>query len=259
MLNPEVFRAYDIRGIIPDEIDEEGAYKIGCSYGSFLKNQTSKKNPKIVVQSDARPSSPSLKAELIQGLLEKGLEVIDGGLATTPMHYFTVNRTRADGGIMVTASHMPLPYNGFKVSLEGAVNIGTGAGMEELRDLAANINMKTTSSRPIRVDQKNFENDYLEFLLKKIDPLKIKPFRIVVDAGNGMAGLLLEKLTKRLPIEAIPLYWEIDMTFPITKLILLKRKPLRLYRIRLKRAARISEWLSTVTPTALALLTNLGR
>ncbi len=215
MLNPSVFRAYDIRGIVPDELDEDGAYLIGRAYIQFLRKQDSAiATPIILVQSDARPTSPSLKENLIRGLLDEGAQIIDGGLATSPMHYFSINHLQADGGIMVTASHIPPPYNGFKVSLKGAINIGTGAGMEELRDLALNIEPKAPASEHPRVEQRNFEDDYLKFLLNKIDLAKIQPFKVVIDTGNGMAGLLLPKLIEKLPVEIIPLFADIDMTFP---------------------------------------------
>ncbi|MDO8495478.1 MAG: phosphomannomutase/phosphoglucomutase [bacterium] len=214
MLNPNVFRAYDIRGIVPNEVDADGAYRIGRAYAQFLKDKTGLQNPKIVVQADARPTSPALKDALIKGLLEEGLEIIDGGLATSPMHYFSINHAGVDGGIMITASHIPPPHNGFKVSLKGAINIGTGKGMEELRDLAAHIEPKPALSEPLKVEQRNFEDDYLNFILGKIKGTEIKPLKVVIDPGNGMAGLILSKLLKQLPIEAVPLFFDIDMTFP---------------------------------------------
>lgn len=215
MLNPGIFRAYDIRGIVPDELDEEGAYQIGRAYAQFLKKKSGSEKPTVVIQADARLTSPGLKEKLIQGLLEEGAQIIDGGLATSPMHYFSINHLQADGGIMVTASHIPPPYNGFKLSLKGAINIGTGAGMEELRDIAISLPHSTiTNSRPLEVEHKNLEEDYIQFLLSKIDLPKIKPLKVVIDAGNGMAGLLLPKLIEKLPITIIPLLDDVDMTFP---------------------------------------------
>lgn len=221
MLNPGIFKAYDIRGIVPDELDEEGAYRIGRAYAQFLKEISSQqqvvssKEIRIVVQSDARPTSPALKEKLIKGLLEEGIKIIDGGLATSPLIHFAINDAEADGGIMITASHVPPPYNGFKLFTKGAVNIGAGAGMEKIRDLAINLQ---SSSNPIpnnlEVEKRNFEDSYIEFILNKIKDVNIKPFKIVIDAGNGMAGLLLPKLIKKLPIEVTPLYFEVDMTFP---------------------------------------------
>ncbi|MDP3991486.1 MAG: phosphomannomutase/phosphoglucomutase [Candidatus Colwellbacteria bacterium] len=215
MLNPGIFKAYDIRGIVPDELDEKGAYSIGRAYAQFLKKKSSSENPTVVVQADARHSSPALKEELVKGLLAEEIQIIDGGLATSPLIHFAINDTKADGGIMITASHLPPPYNGFKLFTKGAVNIGAGVGMEEIRDLALAINPNPApiSSRP-GIEKRNFEDDYLKFILDKIDVSRIKPFRIVIDAGNGMAGLLLPKLIEKLPIEVTPLFFEVDMTFP---------------------------------------------
>lgn len=220
MLNPSIFKAYDIRGIVPDELDEEGAYSIGRAYAQFLKGrdkqqETRDKELTVVVQADARATSPDLKEKLIQGLLDEGIKIIDGGLATSPLHHFAINDAKADGGMMVTASHILPPYNGFKLFTKGAVNIGAGAGMEEIRDLALTITPDSAlpPGQP-EIEKRNFEDNYLKFILGKIDVSKIKPFKIVIDAGNGMAGLLLPNLIKELPIEVTPLFFEVDMTFP---------------------------------------------
>jgi len=227
MLNPAIFKAYDIRGIVPDELDGEGAYKIGRAYAQFLRSSSkqevvSSKGLTVIVQADARPTSPALKAKLIQGLLEEDIKIIDGGLATSPLIHFAINDVQADGGVMVTASHIPPPYNGLKLFTKGAVNIGFGSGMDKIRDLALQFASSPEekkqpiyhSMRPHKVVDGNFEDDYLKFILGKIDVSKIKFFKVVIDAGNGMAGLLLPKLIKELPIEVTPLFFEIDMTFP---------------------------------------------
>lgn len=215
MLNPSIFKAYDIRGVVPDELDEGGAYAIGRAYAQFLKKKSGNEDPVVVVQADARPTSPALKENLIKGLLAENIKIIDGGLATSPLIHFAMNDAKADGGIMITASHVPLPYNGFKLFTRGAVNIGAGAGMEEIKDLALTL---TPSSTPLsgqpEIEIRNFEDNYLKFILGKIDISKIKPFKIAIDAGNGMAGLLLPKLLSKLPIEVAPLFFEVDMTFP---------------------------------------------
>ncbi|MBI2594836.1 MAG: phosphomannomutase/phosphoglucomutase [Candidatus Colwellbacteria bacterium] len=222
MLNPSVFKAYDIRGIVPDELDADGAYKIGRAYAQFLKASSQKQiansHLRVVVQADARPTSPALKEKIIQGLLEENIRIIDGGLATSPLIHFAINDAQADGGVMVTASHVPPPYNGFKLFTKGAVNIGAGAGMEEIRDLALKTDIPSNLRSQVKGDKKittsNFGDSYINFILERIKNVKIKPFKVVIDAGNGMAGLLLPKLLKHLPIEAVPLYWEVDMTFP---------------------------------------------
>ncbi|MEK7085286.1 MAG: phosphomannomutase, partial [Patescibacteria group bacterium] len=114
-INPSIFKAYDIRGVVPDEITKETAYRVGRAYINYLRNNPTLEGPiQIVVSSDARPSSPELKQELIRGMVEEDAQatIIDTGLATTPMHYFAINYLRADGGVTVTASHNPKEYNG---------------------------------------------------------------------------------------------------------------------------------------------------
>ncbi|MBI2013111.1 MAG: phosphomannomutase/phosphoglucomutase, partial [Candidatus Colwellbacteria bacterium] len=188
---------------------------IGRAYAQFLKKKSSSENPTAIVQADARPTSPALKEKLIQGLLEEGLKIIDGGFATSPLIHFAINDAQADGGVMVTASHNPPSYNGFKLFTKGAVNIGAGTGMEEIRDLALAINSNpiSISSNP-GIEKRNFEDDYLKFILGKIDVSRIKPFKVIIDAGNGMAGLLLPKLIEKLPIEVTPLFFFFFLTFP---------------------------------------------
>jgi len=243
MLNPGIFKAYDIRGIVPDEVDEKGAYSIGRAYSQFIKKLNPDiPAPKILIQSDARPTSPSLKEELVRGLLTEGMQIIDGGLATSPLHHFAINDAKADGGIMITASHIPPPYNGFKLFIKGAVNIGAGAGMEEIRGLALNLASSPEEKkqpisnfiRPYRIGHKNFEDDYIQFILGKIDTSKIKSFKIAIDAGNGMAGLLLPKLIKQLPIEVSPLFFEVDMTFPNHEANPLKEETLKELQAKVK-------------------------
>ena len=242
MLNPGIFKAYDIRGIVPDELDADGAYQIGRAYAQFLKirHQTSgiRHQLTVVVQADARPTSPALKESLVKGLLEEDIKIIDGGLATSPLIHFAINEAEADGGVMVTASHVPPPYNGFKLFTRGAVNIGAGAGMDEIRDLAISLQeKKETVAKPIRpykVGHKNFEDGYLNFILEKIKDVEIKPFKVVIDSGNGMAGLLLPKLMKHLPVKFVPLYWEIDMTFPNHEANPLKEETLKELQTRVK-------------------------
>ncbi len=233
-MNTSIFRAYDIRGIYPKELNNDDAYYIGRAYAEFVRRKgqvvSSKGNssPLILVQSDARSSSPPLKEALIRGLLAHNAQVIDGGLATTPMHYFSINKAIADGGIMITASHNPSQYNGFKLSLKEAIPIGQGRGMEEIRHLAISFeSLPNNIPNNLEVLKRNFEDDYIRSLLEKIEVSSIKPFKIVIDAANGMAGLLLPKLIERLPIKVIPLYFEIDMTFPNHEANPMKEETLR--------------------------------
>src|SRR3990167_4717929 len=133
-----IFRAYDIRGKYPEEINEDAAYKIARAFARYLKlgvrsGELEGAPLKIVVSADARVSSPALKEAFLDGLLDEGVEIIDAGLTTTPMHYFIVNKTEADGGAMITASHNPAEFNGIKLTKKGAVPIGDGSGLGEIK------------------------------------------------------------------------------------------------------------------------------
>lgn len=215
-INSSIFKAYDIRGIYPTELDGFAAYRIGRAYIKYLRhNPVLEGKIQIVVSADARASSPELKAELIKGMCDEdaNLTVIDAGLSTTPMHYFLINHFNADGGVMVTASHNPKQYNGFKLSRRGAVPIFLGAGMEEVQNTVMRGIFETPTARGT-VEEKTALDAYIDFLISSVDVASIKPFRIVCDLGNGMAGLVLPKLLERLPVKAKLLFADIDMAFP---------------------------------------------
>lgn len=204
--NLEIFRAYDIRGLYPQEINEMIVYQIGQALAQFLKPK------KIAVGRDTRLSSPALRKALVKGLREEGVNVIDIGLSTTPMLYFGVNFLKTDGGVMITASHNPGEYNGLKLVREKAIPISEETGLGKIRDLVLTQQTKKKFIKRGRVILKEIKKDYLTFLLegKRVN----LPGKVVVDAGNGMTGLLLEELLNRLSVDYIPLYFEPDCTFP---------------------------------------------
>ena len=210
-----IFRAYDIRGRYPEEINEDAAYKIARAFARYLKlGVKEKENLKIVVSADARKSSPALKKAFLDGLLDEGAEIVDAGLTTTPMHYFIVNKTEADGGAMITASHIPQPTNGIKLSKKGAIPIGQGFGMEEIKN--DTIRGIFAADRPQgKISKQNFLKDYLNFFEGKFPDLKKCCLKIVVDAGNGMTSIVLRKLFLKFPnIKVEFLHDDLDMTFP---------------------------------------------
>jgi phosphomannomutase len=213
MINPNIFKVYDVRGIYPDEIDEKAAYKTGQAFVRFLENEGAINNRQIVVGRDARPSSEGLFAALEQGLLSQGVDIVDIGLVSTPLFYWAIISEGAAGGIMITASHNPAKYNGFKICAAGARSIGANNGLLKIRDLAEK-NQPGISVSPGRVSQKNLLNQYLDFTFRQIDFKKIKPLKIVVDCGNGMAGPELAELFKKIPCQADLLYPEPDGRFP---------------------------------------------
>lgn len=202
----KIFKAYDIRGVYPKEINKSVAYKIGQAVVEFL---TAKK---IVVGRDIRPSSKSLFKELVRGIRDRGIDVIDIGLVTTPMMYFGVINLKADGGVMITASHNPPEYNGFKIVRKKSVPISEDSGLLEIKKIVCQG--KVFEGRTSNIFRKDILNDYIENALKFADVKRIKPFKVVVDTGNAMGGIVAPEFFKRLPCKAIPLYWELDGTFP---------------------------------------------
>ena len=209
-----IFRAYDIRGKYPEEINEDAAYKIARAFARYLKlGVKEKENLKIVVSADARESSPALKEAFLDGLLDEGAEIVDAGLTTTPMHYFILNKTEADGGAMITASHNPAEFNGMKFSKKGAVPIGEGAGMEEIKNDA--LRGIFVNGERGKIIKKDFLEDYLEFFEEKFPELKVCDIRLAACAGNGMVSIFLKKLFDKFPkIKTEFLHDDLDMTFP---------------------------------------------
>lgn len=178
-----IFKAYDIRGRYPEEINEDAAYKIARAFVRYVRlGVRDERLVKIAVSADARKSSPALKTAFLEGLTDEGVEIVDAGLTTTPMHYFIVNKTEADGGAMITASHLPLEFNGIKLSKKGAMPLSAGAGMDEVRGDAVRGIFESTvvseAENKRKITKKDFTAEYIEFLNGKFPNLKseIKQF-----------------------------------------------------------------------------------
>lgn len=217
-INQSIFKAYDIRGVYPQEFNEETAYIIGRSFVVWLQGKFKINKPLVTVGSDARLSSPKLKKNLIKGILDQGGKVIDIGLATTPMFYFSVNKLKADGGMMVTASHNPARYNGIKLTLKQAKPVGAGSGMEEIKELVLRGEFESVLKKG-RIKKKNFLRDYIKFLYsfspKNFGVKGKMKLKVAIDSGNGMAGLVLLRLFKKIKgIKVVSLYFKIDCRFP---------------------------------------------
>lgn len=214
-INSSIFKAYDIRGTVPDQLTPEIAYRIGRAFGDYIRITVfnRERDPVIVVNNDARISSSALKTNLMRGLLDEQCRVLDCGLSTTPMHTFAMNHLDADGGIMVTASHNPAGYNGFKMSRRGSAAVGSGMGMEEIRDAVVRDVFPLSRGMGNREEQ-NVTDAYLDFIFNNVDLDSIRGFKIVCDTGNGMVGLVLPLFLKRLPLDMHVLFGDIDMTFP---------------------------------------------
>ncbi|GAC1415581.1 MAG: phosphomannomutase/phosphoglucomutase [Candidatus Velthaea sp.] len=204
-----IFKSYDVRGIVPAQINDDTAYAIGRAFVETL----GRKN--ICIGRDMRPSGESLMAALTKGATDAGADVTQIGLISTDCIYFAVGHYGFDGGIMITASHNPADYNGFKFCREEAIAISLDTGLAQIRDKAQAGEFKD-ASRPGSVQHKDVLDDFAKHCLTFVDDVKrIKPFKIAIDAGNGMAGETVPRIFKYLPqVEVIPMYFELDGTFP---------------------------------------------
>ena len=208
------FKAYDIRGQLGTELNEDIAYRIGRAYAEFLKPQT------IVLGGDIRLTSEALKAALSDGIRDAGANVIDIGMVGTEEVYFATSHLKADGGIEVTASHNPIDYNGMKPIREGSRPISSDTGLLDIKRLAeANQFAPVDAAARGGYEKRSVLNEYLDHLLGYIDNEAIRPIKLVMNAGNGAAGHVVDAIEKRfadlkLPIEIIKIFNEPDGTFP---------------------------------------------
>jgi phosphomannomutase len=211
VLDPKVFKAYDVRGLYPAELDEEGAHAIGRAYVEHFEPK------KIAVGRDMRLSAPAMAGAAIEGAAAAGADVLDLGLVGTEMVYFAVGELGLDGGIAVTASHNPKEYTGMKIVRRGALPVGGESGLLDVRDRALQIEDRGQSPEG-RLSPSAEPYDiwpaYLERVLSFVDVDSIKPLRVVIDAANGMAGAMLPPVLERLPIDARTFYFEPDGSFP---------------------------------------------
>ena len=207
-----IFKAYDVRGIYPDQIDEEIAEKIGRAYRVVLDADDLARGERVVVGRDMRSHSEPLAAALISGLRASGLDVVDIGLSTTPMSYFAVGHLGTAGGIQVTASHNPGRYNGFKFSRHEARPVSGDAGIPAIEE-AVESGVWPQAARHGSVSETEVLDAYGEHVLAHLTAVEAPPLRVVVDAANGM-GSVYRPLLERLGVELVPLYFELDGTFP---------------------------------------------
>jgi phosphomannomutase len=204
----ECFKAYDIRGKVPNELNPELAYKIGLAFAKFINAK------KVVIGHDARKSSEDISNALAKGLTDFGADVIDIGLCGTEMIYYGTPHLDADGGIMITASHNPPEYNGMKFVGRGSVPVGYDSGLETIEKMILTNNLPKISVKPGTVSQQNIMDSFISNLKHFYDAKKIKPLNVVVNAGNGCAGLSLNVIEKDLPIKMIKVFFEPDPNFP---------------------------------------------
>jgi phosphomannomutase len=206
VLDAKVFKAYDVRGIYPGELDEAGAEAIGRAYVEHFEPK------RIAVGRDMRLSSPSMQRAVMRGAADAGAEVLDLGLVGTEMVYFAVGSLELEGGIMVTASHNPKQYTGMKLVRRGALPVGGDSGLLDLRDLIEAGNWR--AGDPGEVRELDIWPSYVDRVLSFVDVDAINPLKVVIDAANGMAGTMLPPVLERLPVEATRCYFEPDGSFP---------------------------------------------
>ncbi|MDE3157032.1 MAG: phosphomannomutase/phosphoglucomutase [Acidobacteriota bacterium] len=207
-IHPGIFKAYDVRGTYPDELDEPAARAIGRAFVAYLGAK------RIVVGRDMRLSSPSLAAAFIEGARTQGAEVVDLGMAATDMLYVAVVRGGFDGGAEVTASHNPKEYNGLKLVATGALPLSGDQGIGALRDMIAQDRIPLAPPAAGGLSDGSILDDYVAHVMSFIDPQAIRPFNVVLDAGCGMAGLVAPQLFDRLPCRTTRLCFTIDGRFP---------------------------------------------
>jgi phosphomannomutase len=207
-ISPDIFKAYDVRGLYPGELNEDTARLIGRAFIAYLGAK------RIAVSRDMRVSSPGLAKSFIEGALMQGADVVDYGMAATDMLYFAVVRDGLEGGAQITASHNPKQYNGVKMVRAEAFPLSGDAGIGEIRDMVTSGKIPAPTRPPGKIEPGNMLDDYVKKVMSFIDPKVIKPFNVVLDAGSGMAGLVAPKLFDQLPCKTTRLCFKIDGTFP---------------------------------------------
>src|SRR5689334_18946235 len=207
-LNPDIFKAYDVRGTYPDQVNEDAARAIGAAFVVYLNAK------RIAVGRDMRVSSPALAAAFIDGATSQGCDVVDYGMIATDMLYFAVARDEHDGGVQVTASHNPKQYNGMKMVRRQAFPLSGEEGISDIREMIATGTIPKAAAHRGQVTSRDTLSAYVDHVMSFIDPGIVKPFNVVLDAGSGMGGLVAPKLFDRLPCRTTRLCFEIDGRFP---------------------------------------------
>ena len=202
----KIFMPYDIRGLVPDELDAGVAEAVGAAFATLTGA------PAVVIVHDMRPSSAPLAEAFAQGVTSTGADVVDGGLGSTDMLYYGSGQLGLPGA-MLTASHNPAKYNGIKLCRAGAKPLSQETGLGELRDMASR-GVRRTAESPGTARKRDLLTGYAQYLRRLVDLSGIRPLKVAVDAGNGMAGHTVPTVFEGLPIETIPLYFELDGSFP---------------------------------------------
>jgi phosphomannomutase len=211
-----IFKAYDVRGLYPDQLDEEVAYRIGRAFARVLA-EAEEKDPRelrVAVGRDMRLSAPAMSERYMQALRDAGADVLDIGMAATEVLYYTVGSRDLDGGLACTASHNPRPYTGAKMVKRGAIALSGDAGIGELRELVESGEPGPALEPPGALRQLEVGDDFRRYVLGFIDASQILPMKVVLDGGNGMAGPMVGPILASFPIDQVTTYWEPDGEFP---------------------------------------------
>lgn len=208
-VEPSIFKAYDIRGITPSQLDPEVARRIGRAFVDYLGAR------RIAVGRDARLSSPEISAAFIRGVRSQGCEVVDIGVVGTDMLYYFVARHGLQGGAIITASHNPKEWNGIKMVREGALALSGDAGIKEIKEaVVAGRYADDPAPTVPEAEQAPVSDDYARHCLSFIDVAAVRPVKVVMDTGNGMGAIGAQAIFPRLPVDMVPMYFELDGTFP---------------------------------------------
>jgi phosphomannomutase len=234
----DCFKAYDVRGRVPEELDEDIAYRIGRAYAAFVKPRT------VAVGRDIRASSPALQEALTKGLTDSGVDVLDIGVGGTELSYFATFSRKLDGGIMVTASHNPPNYNGMKFVREESRPISADTGLKDIRALAERGEFGPPAAARGKVQQVDVKPEYIEHLLSYIDLKALSPLKLVVNAGNGGAGPIVDLLEPHLPFRFVKMFHEPDGSFPngVPNPMIEENRAVTIERLRAEKADAAIAW-----------------
>jgi phosphomannomutase len=215
-MDETIFKAYDVRGIYPEQMDEALAYRIGRAFARVLSDlqDTPVEELRVALGRDMRLSAPAMAGQYARGIADEGADVLDIGMVGTEMVYWTVGSRELDGGLMCTASHNPPAYTGAKLVKRGALALSGDSGIGELRTIVAAGEPGPPAERPGAIATEDVGEAFREAALGYIEPERLRPLKAVLDGGNGMAGPMIGPLLDSFPVDQVATYWEPDGTFP---------------------------------------------